>query len=321
MDVTLNSLAVSTTALITPTLLLVGFISTLPILYLLNFYIRYKRHQAAMPWTPKDKVVIITGASSGIGESLAYEFARQGAKLHLCSRRVEKLANVAKVCQEKCGAKDVTIHRVDVTSESDVMRTVETIGASSEKIDCIVLNAGVSMGQTLESFEEYDDIKKIVDVNFHGSAMFAYFALPFLKKAEKSRIVVVSSLVGTMPSIPFRTGYAASKYALKGFFESLQSEVIDQNIFITIAYPGIVKTEIGKNRLGSNPVDMDYSGAISPEECAKIIIDGAIKGHKEIIFTNLAKFGKVIEGAFPDLLSYLSYKKTSKLLHHEKKSE
>lgn len=321
MDFTFSSIAVSATALITPTLLLIGFVSCLPVLYLWNFYLRCKRHHAATPWAPRDKVVVITGASSGIGESLAYEFARQGALLHLCSRKVDKLANVAAACKEKYGAKDVLIYKVDVTSESEVERTVMSIGASTEKIDCLVLNAGVSMGQTLESFEEYDDIKKIMDVNFHGSAMFAFNALQYLKKAEKPRIVVVSSLIGTIPSIPFRTGYAASKYALKGFFESLQSEVLDQNIFVTIAYPGIVKTDIGQNRLGSNPVDVDYAGAMSSEECAKTIVDGTIKAHKEIVFTNLAKFGKIIEGSFPDLLSHLSYKRSKKLLYNEKKVE
>jgi len=144
---------------------------------------------------------------------------------------------VAKVCKEKYGATHVTISKVDVTHEIDVNRLVETIDATHDKIDCLVLNAGVSMGEALEDIKEFQVIKDIMDVNFYGSTMFAYHALPLLKRAEKSRIVVVSSLVSIIPSVPLRSGYSASKSALKGFFESLQAELIDSNIFISTAFP------------------------------------------------------------------------------------
>src|SRR5687767_11984496 len=117
-----TSLIESATTLITPTGVFVAVLSVFPILYLLNFYAHFKRHQAATPWTARDKVVVITGASSGIGEELAYEFARQGATLFLCARRPEKLAEVAGQCKEKYGAENVIIHKADVTRESDVMR-------------------------------------------------------------------------------------------------------------------------------------------------------------------------------------------------------
>src|ERR1044071_9014295 len=106
----LTSLAVTASTLLTPTAVFVGFLSVFPILYLLNFYAHYKRHQAATPWSVHGKVVVITGASSGIGEALAYEFASQGATLFLCARRPEKLAEVATTCREKYGAENVTIH-------------------------------------------------------------------------------------------------------------------------------------------------------------------------------------------------------------------
>jgi len=313
-----TSLAVSATYFLTPTAILVGFISFFPILYLLNFYAHYKRHQAATPWTVRDKVVLITGASSGIGEALAYEFASKGATLFLCARRPEKLAEVATTCKEKYGANNVVIHKADVTRESDVVRLIETIDATCDKIDCLVLNAGVSMGGTLGSFDDFDIVKKVMDVNYFGSTMLTFHALPLLKKAEKSRIVVVSSLLGIVSSVPHRTGYAASKCALKGFFESLQSELIDDNVFISIAYPGLVKTEIAKSRLGTDQKDLDFTNAMSSEECAKIIVDGTIKGQKEIIPTHLGMVSRLLDGAFPDLLTFIAHKRTRKLLDSNK---
>ncbi|GBB92319.1 hypothetical protein RclHR1_00020022 [Rhizophagus clarus] len=316
-----NSLTTTATSFISPTLVLIGFVSVLPILYIANLYCRYKRYQTATPWSARDKVVVITGASSGIGEELAYEFARQGAILILCARRTDKLADVEKACREKYGASQVTIHKVDVTRDSDVDRLIETIDATHEKIDCLVLNAGVSMGEALEDVEDFNIIKNIMDVNFYGSAMLTYHALPLLKKAEKSRITVISSLASVMPFIPMRTGYAASKCALRGFFDSLQTELLKDNIFITIAYPGIVKTEINNNRLGKNPKNLDFSKAMPADECAKVIVDGTIKAHKEIVFTNLGKLARVLDGTFPDLLFHISQNYITKQISVEKKFE
>ncbi|RIA86536.1 hypothetical protein C1645_714429 [Glomus cerebriforme] len=314
----INPLAVITSSSVVSTVILTGFVLALPFLYLANFYFRYKRHQAATPWPVNGKVVVITGASSGIGEELAYEFARQGAKLILCARRVDKLSNVAQVCKDKYGAVDVTISKADVTRESDVVRLIETISATHDKIDCLVLNAGVSMGEALEKISDFSVIKDIMDVNYFGSTMFTYHALPLLKNAEKSRIVIVSSLSAIIPGVPYRSGYNASKYALKGFFESLQAELINDNIFITIAYPGVVKTEINQSRLGKNPISLDFSNAMSAEECSKIIVDGTIKGHKEIILTNMGRLGRIMEGIFPDLLFHLSYSRSKNYFSEEK---
>ncbi|CAI2162745.1 12539_t:CDS:2 [Funneliformis geosporum] len=298
-------------AYFTETLIFIGFMLLVPIFYAANFYFRYKRHRAATPWSIQEKVVVITGASSGIGAALAYEFARQGATLILCARQIDLLANVSKECKEKYCAKNVLIQKVDVTSETDVMRLVETVDAAYSKIDCLVLNAGVSMGETLESIEDFDLIKKIMEVNYIGSTMLAFYSLPLLKKADKARIVINSSLAGIIP-VPLRTGYCGSKFALRGFFESLQSELVDDNIFITMAYAGAVKTDINKNRLGENPKKLDFNNAMSAEECAKIIVDGTVKGHKEIVFTNIGKIGRLMESVFPDLLAFLSYKRARK---------
>jgi len=313
---TFNSLTSTVSPLISPTLILIGFVSVLPILYVANFYCRYKRYQAASPWSVRDKVVLITGASSGIGEELAYEFARQGANLILCARRTDKLSEIEKICRDKYGATNVSIKKVDVSRETDIENLIVSI---NDKIDCLVLNAGVSMGESLEEIEDFSIIKDIMDVNYYGSTMLTHYALPFLKKAEKPRIVVVSSLASVIPCVPLRTGYAASKCALKGFFESLQAELIKDNIFITIAYPGVVKTEINNSRLGKNPKDLDFSKAMPADECARIIVDGTIKAHKEIVFTNFGKLSRILEGAFPDLLTYVSHNYVAKHVSMDKK--
>ncbi|CAG8517958.1 9886_t:CDS:2, partial [Scutellospora calospora] len=265
------------------------------------------------PWPAKEKVVLITGASSGIGQSLAYIFAKQGSTLILCARREDLLNDVANECRNKYGATKVITIKCDVTNENEVSNLIKIIENSFNKLDCIILNAGVSMGESLEDISDYDILKKIMNVNYFGSTNVTYNSLNLLKKNKGSRIVVINSLSGFIP-LPLRTGYSASKFALRGFFESLQLEVWKYEIFVTIAYPGPVLTEINKNRLGDNAKQLDMTGAMTSDECASIIYKGICRGDKEVVFTTKGKFGRLMEGVFPDAWSYLLRKYSLKAL-------
>ncbi|CAG8825446.1 5825_t:CDS:1, partial [Dentiscutata erythropus] len=153
----------------------------------------------------------------------------------ICARRDEMLSNVAEECRKINDSVKVLKVKCDIANESEVSQMFEIIKTTFDRLDCIILNAGVSMGEQFED-TDYSIIKKIMDINYFGSTNVTHKALPLLKNNKKSRILVVNSIIGIIP-IPLRTGYAASKFALRGFFESLQSELWKDEIFITMAYP------------------------------------------------------------------------------------
>ncbi|CAG8733914.1 16787_t:CDS:2 [Dentiscutata erythropus] len=272
-----------------------------PFLYLFDLYARHQRRKLAQPWPAKDKVILITGASGGIGRSLAHVFAKQGSNLVLCARREEYLTNVANECREYGATKVITV-KCDITNENEVSNLIKATEDSFNKLDCLILNAGVSMGEPFESISDYKIIKDIMDVNYFGSTNVAYQALKLLKNNKGSRIVVVDSLLGFI-SAPLRTGYCGSKFALKGFFESLQLEVWEYEMFV-----GTVVTNINDARLGKNSKPLNMKGAMSADECANIIYKGVCRGDKEIVFTTEGKIGRLMEGVFPDAWSYLTKK-------------
>ncbi|RIB20879.1 short chain dehydrogenase [Gigaspora rosea] len=258
-------------------------------------------HQSARRWNPKEKVVIITGASSGIGESLAYQFSRHGCILVLCARREALLAEVSKNCKLH-GAKDVISVKVDVTKESEITTLIQQIEKEYNRIDCLILNAGISMGERLDEINDFNLIRKLMEVNYFGSTNFVYQALPLLKRSPKSRIVVVSSAAGLVGA-PLRTGYCGSKFALRGFFTALACELSDNDIYVTMAYPGPVKTQINNARLGKDPHELDTSNAITPEKCAQIIYEATLNGDMEVLFETLGRAVRIMEGPF----LYLNY--------------
>ncbi|CAG8754209.1 2617_t:CDS:2, partial [Dentiscutata heterogama] len=141
--------------------------------------------------------------------------------------------------------------------------------------------------------------------NYFGSTNFVYQALPLLKRSPKSRVVVVSSAAGLVGA-PFRTGYSGSKFAVRGFFTALASEIAENDVYVTVAYPGPVKTQINNTRLGKAPRELDVSNAITPEKCAQIIYEATLNGDKEVMFENLGRIVKTMEGPFPYLVSWFT---------------
>jgi NADP-dependent 3-hydroxy acid dehydrogenase YdfG len=283
-----------------------------PILLIANFYVRKRREFAAQPWSPADKVILITGASSGIGESLAYKFSRAGSSIVLSARRKAELDRVADTCTA-LGARDVLVVPTDVTSEEDAELLIKKVKEKYGQLDCLILNAGVSMGQTFDSLTNLDIVKKLMDVNYMGCINVTFYALPLLKKTPKSRIVVNSSLAG-ISGLPYRSAYCASKFAVRGFYEALRADLWEQDIYVTMVYPGVVKTAINENRLGDTPFRLNMSDAMSSEECARLMFEATRNGTKEVVMTAKGKFTRLFEALFPDLAAYIVQRVVRKTL-------
>ncbi|GMI76686.1 hydroxysteroid dehydrogenase 6 [Hibiscus trionum] len=233
------------------------------------------------------KVVLITGASSGIGEHLAYEYARRGARLALVARRKLRLQQVAETCGI-IGSPETVYILGDVSNIDDCNRFVDATVNHFGQLDHLVTNAGVA---PVCLFEDYDDITKAspaIDINFWGSAYTTYFALQHLRKS-KGKIIVISSCAGWVFA-PRTSFYNASKAALISFYETLRIE-LGTGIGITIVTPGFIDTEMTEGKFlskeGTLEVDREMRDVLvnvmpveSAERCAKAIVESACRGDK-----------------------------------------
>jgi short-subunit dehydrogenase len=241
----------------------------------------------------KENVVILTGASTGIGEALAHALAERGAWLVLAARNAQKLETVAAECRARGGR--ALVVATDVTDEDECRELVERAVAEYGRIDTLINNAGLSMWMKLEDVEDLSTIEYLMRVNFFGSMYCTYYALPYLKQT-KGRIVAIAS-VAARTGIPTRTGYSASKHAMVGFFESLRIEVEDDGISVTIAFPDFVASGMHTRSLGAdgkplghNPLQVDK--LMTSEECAGLIIDGTAARKRQIVMSNRSRFGQ-----------------------------
>lgn len=192
----------------------------------------------------KNKVVWITGASSGIGEYLAYAFAEQGAQLILSARNTEELARV----QQHCAHPDqVLTLTLDVADFGRIPAAVQTAVQTFGRIDILVNNAGISQRDSVLN-SSLDVVRKIMDVNFIGTVAMTREVLPLMIRQKAGQIVVMSSVMGKIGT-PWRSTYAASKHALHGFFDSLRAELVRDKIPVTLICPGFVTTNVTINAL------------------------------------------------------------------------
>ena len=231
-----------------------------------------------------DKVIWITGASSGIGEALAGAFARAGAKLILSSRRKEELDRVKNSLH--LGDDRVLILPFDLADTSAVDSLTKKVLEKFSRIDVLVNNGGISQ-RSLAKDAPIDIDRKIMEVNFFGQIALTKSVLPIMLKQKSGHIVVVSSISGKF-GYWFRSAYSASKHALHGFFESLRLETENDGIKILIAVPGKIHTNISVNALkadGSknNVMDKSQQEGMSAEKCAEEIVRAIKNGKEEIL--------------------------------------
>ena len=259
-----------------------------------------------------DKVVIITGASSGIGEACAIAFASEGAKIVLAARNVEKLSHVEKAINDN-GGLAVSI-ATDVRKEEDchnlISQTIDMFG----QIDILINNAGLSMRANFETVN-LSVIKELMDTNFYGTVYCTKFALPFILK-QKGSVIGISSIAGLAP-MPGRTGYCASKSAMNGFLNALRLECIKKGLHVMTVYPGFTSTNIRFTALNKDGVPQkdtprDESKMMTSEKVAQRIVWATAKRKRDLIFTTQGKFLNWLYKRFPAFADKLIYNEIKK---------
>lgn len=261
----------------------------------------------------KDKVVIITGASSGIGMSCAFEFANKGAKLVLAARNIDKLTEIEKELVSR--NHEVVCVRTDVSIENDCEQMVNCAINKYGKIDILVNNAGISMRALFKDLN-MAVMKNLMDVNFWGTVYCTKFALPYLIKSKGS-VVGIISIAGYI-GLPARSGYSASKYAVRGFLDTLRVELMKDGVNVLSVAPGFTASNIRKTALvadgscqGETP--RLESKMMSAEDCAKHIVKSVEKRRSEVILTFIeGKFTVFLKKWCPRLLDKLTYKHMAK---------
>jgi dehydrogenase/reductase SDR family protein 7B len=247
----------------------------------------------------RDKIVWITGASSGIGEALAVAFSGEGARLVLSARRAEELERVRQACE------NADRHRVvplDLTDAAAVARAAEEVGP----VDVIIHAGGVSQRSLVVDTDLAVD-RAIMDLNFFGTVALTKAVLPSMIARRSGHIVPISSVVGYVGT-PLRSTYSASKHALHGYFDSLRAEVAKDGIAVTIVCPGYIRTNVSRNALTGDgsafgKMDETHEHAMTPEECARRIVDAVAKRKREIILGGKERWAVPLQRFFPALVA------------------
>jgi len=258
----------------------------------------------------KDRVVIITGASSGIGEALACHLAQAGAFLALAARSVERLETVAAECR-RIGAKAVSVP-ADVSDEDQCKALIATALTTYGRIDALVNNAGFGVGARFGSLPSLALFVDVLNTNFMGSVYCTYYALPHLIQT-KGRIVAVSSLAAKVP-LPNYSGYTASKHAMAGFFDVIRMELEDSGVSVTTIYPDFVVTRFAANvrDAGGRPRGQDarsYSRkTMTAQECARLIAEAAAARRREVTLSTRGRLVPWIKLLAPGVVDKIAKK-------------
>ncbi len=260
----------------------------------------------------KDKIVIITGASSGIGKALALEISSGGASVVLAARSESKIRDLEEEIKKSGGEAYSVV--TDVSSERDCENLIKATISKYGRLDVLVNNAGISM-RALFNDVDLDVIKRVMDINFWGAVYCTKYALPYLLES-RGTVVGVSSIAG-YKGLPARTGYSASKFAMQGFLEVLRIENMKKGLHVLIACPGFTESNIRFSSLkadgshqGESP--RDESAMMSPEEVALHIVKAIDKRKKILILTSQGKLTVWLNKFFPSFMDKMVYNHMSK---------
>jgi dehydrogenase/reductase SDR family protein 7B len=260
----------------------------------------------------KDKVVIITGASSGIGKALSFEMAERGAIVVLAARSWDKLLEIESELKA-CSARVLAV-QTDVSREEDCRKLVTETVQKFGRIDVLINNAGLSMRALFEQTGLHV-VRRLMDVNFWGTIYCTKHALPYLLQSKGS-VVGVSSIAG-FKGLPGRTGYSASKFAIQGFLETLRIENLKSGLHVLIACPGFTASNIRNTALaadgsvqGESP--RDEGTMMKPEDVAKKIANAIEKRRKILIMTLQGKMIVLLNKLFPFMLDRIVYNQLAK---------
>ncbi|RZK60320.1 MAG: SDR family oxidoreductase [Pedobacter sp.] len=248
----------------------------------------------------KNKVVVITGASSGIGKALAEELTKRGANVVLGARQYVTLCEITAELEAKYAVKALAV-QCDVSKESDCEMLVKQTLITFGKIDVLINNAGLSM-RALFNDVDLSVLKNLMDVNFWGTVYCTKYALPEILKTKGS-IVAVSSIAGYR-GLPGRTGYSASKFAMNGFMESLRTENLKTGVHVMVACPGFTTSNIrvaalAKDGSAHGETSMEEGKMMTSEAVAAIIGDGIVARKRTLIMTGQGKLAVWVNKLFP----------------------
>jgi short-subunit dehydrogenase len=261
----------------------------------------------------KNKTVIITGASSGIGKSLATEFARRGANLVLGARQFVTLCEIAQGLENEYKIRAVAV-QCDVAVEEDCQHLIKQAFSTFGNIDVLVNNAGISM-RALFNDADINVLKTVMDVNFWGTVYCTKYALPEILKSKGS-IVGVSSIAG-YKGLPGRTGYSASKFAMNGFLDALRVENLKTGVHVLTACPGFTASNIRNTALAANGKQqgestMEEDKMMTADEVAAIIIKGVEDRARTLVMTKQGKLTVFLNKFLPGFLDTMVYKTIAK---------
>lgn len=251
--------------------------------------------------------VVITGASEGIGRALALRLARDRARLTLVARSPERLASLCSECQA-LGAEALAMP-ADLADPAAARAVITAATARFGGLDTLVNNAGITMWSRFEALEDLDILERLMSVNYFAAARLTAAALPALR-ASRGLIVAVASVAG-LTGVPERTGYAASKHAMIGFFESLRIELADSGVDVTIVAPDFVVSQIHRRALGADGRPLGTSPMreerlMSAERCAELI-RGAMLARRRLLITSWrGRAGRWLRLVAPTVVDWLA---------------
>ena len=255
----------------------------------------------------QDKVIIVTGASSGIGLASARQFGSEGAKVVMAARSYDALLELA---PSVAPPERVLCVRCDVTQEADCRALVEAAVERFGRIDVLVNNAGVSMRAMFKDLD-LSVIHMLMDVNFWGTVHCTKFALPYLLETKGTVVGVIS--VAGFSALPARTGYSASKYAVRGFLDTIRMEHLKDGLNVLVFAPGYTSSNVRKAALtadgspqGETP--LDEGRLMSAEECAKRLSRAIRRRRSQVILSPLGRTTVLAHGLVPRLLDRWTYK-------------
>jgi short-subunit dehydrogenase len=256
----------------------------------------------------KNKVVIITGASSGIGNACAEEIAKRGANLVLAARQYVTLCEITAQLERQYGIRAVAV-QADVSKEEDCQHIIKQAVVTFGRIDVLINNAGLSMRALFQDVD-LSVLKNLMDVNFWGTVYCSKYALSEILKTKGS-IIGVSSIAGYR-GLPGRTGYSASKFAMNGFMESLRTELLKTGVHVMVACPGFTTSNIRVAALSEDgkshgETSMDEGKMMTAEEVAVIMADGIANRKRTLVISGQGKLTVWLNKLLPALADKLVF--------------
>jgi short-subunit dehydrogenase len=257
--------------------------------------------------TLAEQTVVLTGASEGIGRALALELAKQRLSLVVAARNRERLEEVAREC-ETAGSTCLAVP-TDITDPRQCRALVDAAIARFGRLDVLINNAGSTMWSRFDALADLEVIEQVMRVNYFGAVYLTAAALPWLKQSQ-GRLVAVTSLAG-LTGVPERTGYAASKHAMTGFFDSLRIELAGSGVSVTLIAPDFVVSEIHKRAIGPDgrPLGkspMQVARIMSAEECARLAVRAIERRQRQLITSARGHLGRWLKLLAPSVIDRMA---------------